>query len=129
MNDKTPPVASESGGIAIASVPQIVLSQNAVFPLYGSFVLAEKDAAKFEKHLLQAAVIVIRGPEPAVKNVGEGQLLFESDLRKSNGRISGCFNLDLFEFFNLARVPNRYHVSASIFQHVSEVLTIDVVDA
>jgi len=129
MNDKTPPIASESGGIAIASVPQIVLSQNAVFPLYGSFSLAENDASKFEKHLFQAAVIVIRGPDPAAKNVGEGQLLFENDLRKSNDRISGCFNLDLFEFFNLARVPNRYLVSASIFQHVSEVLTVDVVDA
>jgi hypothetical protein len=127
-HEGSPRLEPYSPGIAVSSVPVVTLGSASVFPLYGTFVLPKPEASKFTGHLLEAVVILLRGPNPATVNVGKGQLLFEDDLRPEAENIYGFFNLDLFESFGLVKAPNRYRVSASIFQYVSDVITIDVVE-
>ncbi len=118
----------EPPGIAISCPAIVTLSKtDNVLPLYGSFAVPAKTASEFSRHLMQAAVILIRGPQPATLNVGREELLFGDDLVEEGEMVRGFFSLDLFDFFNLLQVPNRYHVSASIFQYISSVLTVDVV--
>jgi hypothetical protein len=126
-NENSPSIHPISGGIAIASVPVVKLRKAPVFPLFGSFTVPKKSASEFHGHLLQAVVILLRGPHPVTRNLGGGELLFEDDLLEEEERIHGFFNLDLFAFFNLVEAPNRYRVNVSIFQYLSNVLTVDVV--
>ena len=107
--------------------PSIVeASGSSVFPLHGSFVIPETDENKTSVHVLQNVVILIRGPHPASRQVGDGELLFPADVRRENGLIYGHFNLNLFEHFNLIREPNKYWISASVFNHVSTVISVEV---
>lgn len=126
-NENSPSMNPFSSGIAITSVPVVELGKTPVFPLFGSFIVPKKSASEFHGHLLQAVIILLRGPNPTTRNLGKGELLFEDDLLEEGDGIRGFFNLDLFDFFNLLKTPNRYRVSASIFQYLSDVLTIDVV--
>ena len=114
-------------GIVVSSPKVVKLGGTPEFPLFGSFVLPKKEASEFPENLLQAVVVLIRGPNAAVRNVGNGELLFPDDLIEAGENVYGFFNLELFAFFNLMQVPNRYFVSASILNHVSDVLAIDVV--
>ena len=125
---KNSPSIAFSEGIAISSIPAIVNGEGEAFPLYGTFKVPEKIAEGFKGNLMNAVVVLIRGPNPATLNVGGGQLLFPDDLYTEGNNICGYFNMDLFEFFNLVKAPNRYYVSASIFQYVSNVLTVEVVE-
>ena len=113
--------------IEIVAPPIVEISGSSVFPLHGSFVIPETDEDKTSVHVLQAVVILIRGPSPASRQVGDGELLFPADVRRESGLIYGHFNLDLFEHFNLIREPNKYWVSASVFDNVSEIISIEVV--
>ena len=63
---------------------------------------------------------------PETRNVGFRQLLFDEDLVDAGESVSGYFNLDLFELFDLSKEPNRYWVNASIFQYVSNTVTVEV---
>jgi len=114
-------------GIAVSAPKVVKLGSNPVFPLFGSFVLPKKEASELTENLLHAVVVLIRGPYAAALNVGKGELMFPDDYREAGENIYGFFNLNLFEFFNLIQEPNRYFVNASILQHVSDVLTVDVV--
>lgn len=108
--------------------PSLVESGGAsIFPLHGSFVVPEIEESKTTVHILQAVVVLIRGTYPASRQVGEGELLFPNDVRRENGLIFGHFNIDLFSHFNLLRQPNKYWISASLFNHVSNVITVEVV--
>ena len=113
--------------IEIVTPPIVEISGSSVFPLHGSFVIPETDENKTSVHILQNVVILIRGPNPASRQVGDGELLFPADVRRESGLIYGHFNLDLFEHFNLIREPNKYWVSASVFDNVSEIISIEVV--
>ena len=122
------PAIGYSEGIAISSKPVIEIGNDATFPLYGSFSVSKKAASEFHPHLLRAVVILLRGPNPVTLNIGTGQILFNDDLINEGEYIRGFFNLDLFNFFSLAKVPSRYYVNASIFQYVSDVITINVIE-
>lgn len=113
--------------IEIVAPPNVEASETSVFPLHGSFVLPESYEKMTSVHILQNVVILIRGPYPASRQVGDGELLFPTDVRRENGLIYGHFNLNLFEHFNLVREPNKYWISASVFDHVSEIISIEVV--
>ena len=107
--------------------PSIVeASGSSVFPLHGSFVIPETDENKTSVHVLQNVAILIRGPFPASRQVGDGELLFPADVRRESGLIYGHFNLNLFEHFNLVREPNNYWISVSIFDNVSSVISVEV---
>lgn len=112
--------------IEIVAPPIIEASESSVFPLYGSFVIPEADENKTNVHVLQAVVVLIRGPNPASRQVGHGELLFPNDVRRDSGLIYGHFNLNLFEHFNLIREPNKYWISASVFNNVSSVISVEV---
>lgn len=119
--------ADKSIDIAIDAPGKIKLSNETKFPLYGSFVLPEEMLNSFDFHIMQAVVIVIRGPFPASRQVGEDDLFFNDDIKIKEGKVSGYFNLDLFEHFNLIQYPNTYWVSASLFGEVSNVVTVEVI--
>lgn len=118
--------AGAPGGIAIACPPRIYTATSSVLPLYGTLRVARAEAEGFCGHLLRAVTVLLRGPFPATVNVGDGQLLFDEDLADEGELKRAYFNLDLFSSFNLLRVPNRYWVSASIFQHVSNIVSVEV---
>ena len=122
--ENSPPV---SNGISIYTPSVVKIGSPATFPLYGSFSIPAALAAELECHVMQAVVILIRGPYPAIKNVGSGELLFPDDVTRSGETITGFFNLNLFDFFNLMVVPNHYWVSASLFHHQSDIFSVDVV--
>lgn len=115
-------------GIALATPKVVVLGRAAVFPLFGSLVVPKKEALEFKGHLMRAVVVLIRGPYPATLNVGHDDLLFADDLVEEGETIRGFFNLNLFEFFDLIQVPNRYFVSVSLFHYLSDVSIVDVVE-
>jgi hypothetical protein len=117
----------EDGGIAICCPSPVRLGTGTAFALYGAFAVRGDEAGRFPGHLLQAAVVLLRGPMPVTRRVGEGQLLFEEDVVRDGDLVRGYFNLDLFSFFGLVREPNRYWVNASIFGHVSDVATVEIV--
>lgn len=126
MNEKSPVLDPAMPGIAVSAPPVVEPGRGQAFELHGSFLVAREEVAWFTGNLLQAVVILLRGPQPATLNVGTGELLFPDDLVETGDFIQGFFHLDLFDFFNLVRVPNRYFVSASIFRHLSGVVTVDV---
>jgi hypothetical protein len=119
---QSPELPPHSAGIAIAAPARV----SRAFPLYGAFAVPLESAAGFAGHLLNAAVVLIRGPYPAVWNVGAGELLFEDDLVEEGGLVFGYFNVDLLRVFNLVGDPNVYRLTASIFEYVSEVVTVEV---
>lgn len=126
-NESSPGLSRSGPGIAISCPPVVRLGTDPVFALHGSLEVPKKEAARFRGHLLQAVVILLRGPYPAVLNVGSSDLLFPDDLEEAGENIRGFFSLDLFDFFNLLQVPNSYFVSASIFRYLSDVMAVDVV--
>jgi len=113
-------------GAAIHCPPVISLAIREPFVLHGTFTVPKDDALSFQEHTLQAAVVLLRGPMPETRNVGFRQLLFDEDLVDAGESVSGYFNLDLFELFDLSKEPNRYWVNASIFQYVSNTVTVEV---
>lgn len=90
-------------------------------------MIPESEETKTNVHILQAVVVLLRGSSLASRQVGEGEVLFPNDVRRDNGLIFGHFNLDLFSHFNLARQPGNYWISASIFGHVSNIVSVEVV--
>lgn len=112
--------------IEIFSPSIIEAGESSIFPLHGSFVIPETDENNTSVNILQAVVVLIRGPLPASRQVGDGEVLFPDDVRRADGLIYGHFNLDLFTHFNLIREPNKYWISASLFNRVSSVLTVEV---
>lgn len=119
-------VSDKNIDIVISAPEKIVLSNTSEFPLNGSFVLPEDMLNSFDFHIMQAVIIVVRGPFPASRQVGEDDLFFNDDVTVDDGKVIGYFNLDLFEHFNLIRYPNTYWISASLFGEVSNVITVDV---
>jgi hypothetical protein len=111
-----------TGGIAIAS-PEVATD---VFAVHGAFAVPAERAGSFHGHLLRAAVLLLRGPYPATWSVGTGELLFSDDLVEDGSLVRGYFNLDLFEIFNLMTEPNMYRLSVSIFENVSNIVTVEV---
>ena len=123
LHNDTPDInVGPTGGIAIAAEPKV----SDVFPIHGAFAVPKARAEDFEGHLLKAVVLLVRGPYPASCNVGAGELLFADDLVEDGDWIRGYFNVDLFKLFNLMTEPNLYRVSASIFENVSEVISVEV---
>ena len=98
----------------------------AIFPLHGSFVIPESDESKTTIPILQAVVVLLRGPNPASRQLADDGLLFPGDVRREKGLIYGHFNLDLFTHFNLIREPAKYWISASLFNQVSTIVTVEV---
>lgn len=117
---------TERPAIAL-SCPASVRGADGRFPLYGSFAIPKACVAEVEGNLLRAVVIVIRGPFPASRSVGEGRILFKDDVAEDGESVYGFFNLNLFEEFNLMADPNLYWVNASILDWVSNVVTTRVV--
>lgn len=126
---KASPVISSgvTAHIEIACPAVIESGESSLFPLHGSFVVPEIEESKTNVHILQAVVLLIRGNSPASRQVGEGEIFFPNDVRRESGSIFGHFNLDLFSHFKLARQPGKYWVSASLFNHVSNVISVEVV--
>jgi hypothetical protein len=120
-HEKSPNVGP-AGGIAVYSAPVA----SGVFAVHGAFAVPAARAARFPGHILNAAVLLLRGPYPATWSVGSGELLFADDATVDGGLIRGYFNVDLFDVFNLMLEPNLYRVSASIFEHISEIVSVEV---
>lgn len=128
INENTPAVpAGESGGVAVFCPSPVRLSKGVPFALHGVFAVPKNEALEFPEHLLRAVVVLLRGPSPVTRSVGDGQLLFDDDLIEDGNLVRGYFNLDLFSFFGLAREPGRFWVCASIFRHISNVVTVESV--
>jgi len=116
----------EDWGAAIYCPPIISLDQGEPFALHGALSVPKSEAVQFPGHLLQAAVVLLRGPMPATRSVGFRQLLFDEDLDDQGDLVRGWFNLDLFGLFDLIPAPNRYWVNVSIFQYVSNTVPVEV---
>lgn len=126
-HDLSPSLPAEAGaGIAIASSPTVSGRQGEPFPLFGTFRVPRTETATFQRHLLQAVVVLVRGPLPMTRNVGTNELLFAEDLLEEGDFVRGFFNFDLFHAFNLPRERNRFWVSASILRYVSNVLSVEM---
>ena len=127
-NENSPELNASEPGISIHSMPAVKLGEHSCFPVYGSFNIKKSLLYEFEGHVMEAVVILLRGPYPATKSVGYHQVFFKDDVNLYEDSIYGFFNIDLFSFFNLEEVPNRYFVNASIFNYVSQILTVDVLE-
>jgi hypothetical protein len=125
-NEFTPELDTSASGIVISSVPTLYMSERKIFPLFGSFSIPKKLASDFQESLFQAVVILLRGPFPATQNIGVSEIFFEEDLLYEGENVIGHFNVDLFELFNLEKIPNRYYINASIFEFVSDIIETQV---
>jgi hypothetical protein len=128
VHANTPEAAfGKEGGIAIACPSPVRLGNRTPFALHGVFVLPGEEARAFSRHLLRGVVVLLRGPMPATRSVGEGQVLFDDDLIEKGGLVRGYFNIDMFTLFELIREPCHYWVSASILGQVSNIVGVEVV--
>lgn len=126
-NSASPFELLQSGeGIAIAAQPTIQPASFDCFPLYGVFRVSKEDAAFFSGNCFNAVVVLIRTPFPFTRSVGEDELLFEDDLIDEGATLLGYFNLDLFEFFSLPKEPATFLINASIFHHLSNIVSVTV---
>lgn len=122
--DESPP-APPAGGIALVAPSSV--PESGVLPVYGSFLIEKSVAAEFGRNALRAVVLLVRNPLPATLAVADGRLVFDDDLQDEGEHTRGFFNVELFDAFALEREQSRYWVSASIFGHTSDVVTIDVI--
>lgn len=126
-HSESPAIDTKQRPAIMVSCPEPVSGADGVFPLYGSFVIPKVCAAEVDGNILRAVVVVVRGPFPASRSVGEGHFLFKDDFVEDSEWISGFFNLNLFDEFNLETDPNKYWVNASILNWVSNIVTTRVV--
>lgn len=124
---ESPAITSAERPAIVLSCPALVHGADGLFPLYGSFAIPKARTAEIDGNILRAVVVVIRGPFPTSRSVGEGHILFKDDVVEEGEWIYGFFNLNLFEEFNLMQDPNLYWVSASILDWVSNIVTTRVV--
>lgn len=119
------PAIPRDRGIAIAAPERV--SNGGRFPVVGSFSLERARLTRFAGPPHAAVVLLLRGPSPAVVNIALGRLFYKDDVLEDDEYVHGHFNIDLFEDLGLVREPNVYWLSASAFDRVSDVATIEVV--
>jgi len=123
---RSPEIPKTAGRIVLAAEAPRVTPEGPVWPLRGSFRMPGGEEAG--ESLLRRIVLALTSGASHVTQarhaLGE-VVLFGGDVAGSGSEVTGFFNIDLADLFELSNRQETFHIVASIGTRTSDVLTCD----